>query len=692
MAYTVDHGGLAPDKDAAKLWVTPSADALRAAGPALLYALRLWASVCLALYVAFWLELDNSFWAGTSAAIVCQPQLGASLRKGWFRMIGTVIGAITIVVLTACFPQDRIAFLAGLALWVGICAFTATVLRNFASYSAALAGYTAAIVAADTLGATGGPSASVFMLAIWRASEIGIGIVCAGIVLAGTDLGGARRRLAASFADLAAGIADGFTRMLALAGPQLPETQSQRREFVRRVIALEPVVDQALGESSDIRYHSPTLQMAIRGLFVALAGWRGVATHLERLPEATSRQRAEAILLCIPPELRSAHEPSVPTRWTTEPAALRRVGQKAVRALLALHVDTPSMRLLADEAAKMLGGILRVLDGLALLVDDPDRTLPADRAFQLGTPDLLPAFINAVRAFLTIGAVALFWVATAWPNGASAIVFAAIVVLLLSPRGDLAYGGALAFALGTGAAVLCAATIKFAVLPALDTFPGFCAAIGLFFVPAGFALAQSRHPAAIAVFSAFAFNFVPLLAPTNPMSYDTAQFYNSALAIVVGCGVAPLAFRVLPPLSPARRTRRLLAFTLRDLRRLSLDRASITSDDWRRCIYSRLAALPDAARPIHRSRLMAALSVGSQILDLRRVGRQLGVSSQLQSALTAFAQGNGSAASTRLAALDDHLSSIADAHPPVLRARSQILALREALDEHPLFFDAGAFH
>src|SRR6478736_1872382 len=189
-------------------------NALTAAGPPLTFGVRLWASVCLALFVAFWLELDNPFWAGTSAAIVCQPQLGASLRKGWFRMIGTAVGATMIVVLTALFPQDRIGFLVLLAVWGGICAFAATVLRNFASYSAALAGYTAAIVAADTLGATGGLSPDVFMLAVWRASEICIGIVCAGVVLAGTDLGGARRRLAGSFAILAAEIAGGFARMV----------------------------------------------------------------------------------------------------------------------------------------------------------------------------------------------------------------------------------------------------------------------------------------------------------------------------------------------------------------------------------------------------------------------------------------------------------------------------------------------
>jgi uncharacterized membrane protein YccC len=87
------------------------AEVWRAVGPSLLFGLRFWASVSLALYVAYWLELDNPYWAGTSAAIVCQPQLGASLRKGWFRMIGTVIGAAISVVLVACFPQDRILFL-----------------------------------------------------------------------------------------------------------------------------------------------------------------------------------------------------------------------------------------------------------------------------------------------------------------------------------------------------------------------------------------------------------------------------------------------------------------------------------------------------------------------------------------------------------------------------------------------------
>src|SRR5712671_762459 len=238
-------------------------DAARAIGPPLLFGVRLWASVCLALYIAFWLELDNAYWAGTSA-IMCQPHLGASLRKGWFRMIGTIIGAVAIVVLTACFPQDRGPFLVGLALWGAGCALVATLLRNFAAYAAALAGYTAAIIASDQLGATGGPNGDAFMLAVFRASEICIGIVCAGIVLAATDFGRAPRQLAARFAALSAEIASRFGSTLALAASPSSDIQWSRGgligqggvggELNRQVIALDPVIDEAIGESSRLRY------------------------------------------------------------------------------------------------------------------------------------------------------------------------------------------------------------------------------------------------------------------------------------------------------------------------------------------------------------------------------------------------------------------------------------------------------
>jgi uncharacterized membrane protein YccC len=74
---------------------------LRVDTPAVLFGLRMWASVCIALWVAFALDLSEPSWAATTAALVCQPVLGASLRKSTFRMIGTVVGAVAIVVVIA---------------------------------------------------------------------------------------------------------------------------------------------------------------------------------------------------------------------------------------------------------------------------------------------------------------------------------------------------------------------------------------------------------------------------------------------------------------------------------------------------------------------------------------------------------------------------------------------------------------
>jgi uncharacterized membrane protein YccC len=294
MVDTVDKGALAPDRKAVSRWEAVLANAARTAGPPMLFGLRLWASVCLALYVAFWLQLDNASWAGTSAALVCQPLLGASLRKGWFRMIGTLVGAVAIVVLTACFPQNRAGFLIGSALWGAVCALVATLLGNFASYAAALAGYTAAIIAGDELGATGGVNGEAVTLAITRVNEIWIGIVCAGIVLAGSDFGAAPRRLAALLAGLSAQITSKFGSALTLAGSALSDMQPVRRELVRQVIALDPVIDQAIGESSRLHYHSRVLQTAMDGLFEGLAGWSAVMWRLARLPDDTARQECSS--------------------------------------------------------------------------------------------------------------------------------------------------------------------------------------------------------------------------------------------------------------------------------------------------------------------------------------------------------------------------------------------------------------
>ena len=243
----------------------------------------------------------------------------------------------------------------------------------------------------------------------------------------------------------------------------------------------------------------------------------------------------------------------------------------------------------------------------------------------------------------------------------------------------------MSFTIGIFLTAALAAISGFALLPAVTTFVAFSLAIGLVLVPAGAGMAQSWQTP---MFTAIAAFFCFLLAPTNQMSYDTQQFYNAAAAAIAGLGSAVLSFRLLPLLPPASRARRLLSSTLRDLRRLATGKIPQASDRWEGRLYSRLSVLPDSAAPLQRSQLLAALSVGCEIMRLRDICRRLDLGSGLDEALEALARGSSATAAAKLATLDDAL--MARPGTAILRARAGLLAISEALNEHAAYFDSVA--
>lgn len=304
--------------------------------------------------------------------------------------------------------------------------------------------------------------------------------------------------------------------------------------------------------------------------------------------------------------------------------------------------------------------------------------------------DPLPACVSAVRVFVTIAAIELFWIATAWPSGALAIAFAAIGIILLSPREDQAYVGAQTFMLGISLATILAGTVEFAVLPAVQSFAGFCFAIGVVLVPVGALAAQSwRGPVFASAANVF---FIPLLAPVNQMTYDTQQFYNNTLALFSGMGLVMLVLVLLPPLSPAVRARRLVALTLRDLRRLSAGRTLSRGGDWEGRAYHRLAALPEPVEPLQLARIVAAASVGTEIIRLRHIAPRLGLGVDTDAALAAVSEGDNMIAAERLARIDHRLAALPDDAKPGasirLRARGSIRVIQEALAQHASYFES----
>ena len=127
-------------------------------------------------------------------------------------------------------------------------------------------------------------------------------------------------------------------------------------------------------------------------------------------------------------------------------------------------------RLLADNAAFGMLGMARALNGLTGVIDPRDMIRVKGMA-RLHVADWMPAFINAVRVLFAVGAISLFWIVSAWPNGVAAITFCAVIVILLPPSGDAAYSAPILFLQGSALSAVLAALVVFGILPKATSFP-----------------------------------------------------------------------------------------------------------------------------------------------------------------------------------------------------------------------------
>ena len=643
----------------------------RSGASALLFGLRLAASVCLALLIAFWLQLDNSYWAGASAGIVAQPALGASLRKGRFRAIGTVIGGVAIVVLTAMFPQNHLALLGGLAVWGAGCGFLATILPNFGGYAAALAGYTTAIVFGDLLA----DPQNVFMLAVWRVTEIAIGILSAELVHALTDFGHARARLAQGLADAGQDIASGLMQTLRM-GQDPSELRTLRRTLIRRVIALDAIIDEAVGEPSQLRHRTAPLRAAQEGLFVALSAWRGIANHLRAMP----RQEANAIAAELLPRIARL----VSTSWSKDPQFARQMCREEGEIAGSLATTDVSSRLIQESTVRTLHALEGVADALVLAAGSVSRS-SSQQSTRSRVPDFLPPMLNGLRILVALLVAELFWVVTEWPDGPTLITFTAVSVILFSVRADTAFSSAVEFAFGCAGASIVAVILNQAVLPVIPSnFLALAVALSLVLVPLGVLAAGTWHKTA---FVGMVTNVMPILAIQNEPDYEATRVFNTGLAVAAGTALAAIAIGLLPPLPPARRIRRLLLLTLKDLRGLLIGRRRFTQQMWVSLVASRLRVLPVEASLEQEAQLVAALSAGEAAITLRGARPYASAGRTLNRAFADLAEANVAAARERFTRFSALEVREADVEPQqALQSAVQATLIADALDRHSHFF------
>jgi uncharacterized membrane protein YccC len=205
-------------------------------------------------------------------------------------------------------------------------------------------------------------------------------------------------------------------------------------------------------------------------------------------------------------------------------------------------------------------------------------------------------------------------------------------------------------------------------------------------VPFGFLIALPWRYSFL--FTAAAFNFVPMLSITNAMSIDATQFWNSTIAILAGIAFGVVAMLVIPPVPPAIRTERLLALTLADLRRVAKRPSPGRQDEWESRGVARLLAMPDQAEPVERAELAAAVAVGKEIVRLRHVAPRFAPSAMVDAALAALAEGRSRETIERLDDIDRAVAALPGARSRIpLRLRAGILVISGQLSEFASYFD-----
>jgi hypothetical protein len=149
--------------------------------------------------------------------------------------------------------------------------------------------------------------------------------------------------------------------------------------------------------------------------------------------------------------------------------------------------------------------------------------------------------------------------------------------------------------------------------------------------------------------------------------------------------------RLLSPLSPARRIRRLLALTLRDLRRLTARRTRFEQETWIGLVSQRLAVMPEQTSLEQEAQLLAGLSVGEASIKLLEARPHLPGSDALDRAFGCLAESN-------VAGARDWLAHFCAAQPGGassearrgMYAAVQATLIADALTRHAGFFASAA--
>ena len=514
------------------------------------YALRNGIAMCLALSFAYYINLDEPYWAMTSAAVVSFPTVGGVISKSLGRIAGSLLGAAAALIIAGLTLTDPWLFLFSISAWLGFCTWACAMFTNNAAYAFQLAGYTCAIIVFPVINLV--DANELWDLAQSRVCEVIVGILCGGLmmmILPSTSDGTA---LLTALKNMHARILEHASLLWQ------PETtdaiRTAHESMIGQILTMNLLRIQAFWSHYRFRRQNSLLNYLLHQQLRLTS----IISSLRRMllnwptPPANAREVIDTLLQAL-------------ARPDADPYSIARI-------IAPLRPTDPrdfrhrAFWLRLRYFVRLYLASSRWLQRLENATAITEFNVPKAPALSRRT-DYAEALLNGVRTFSALVCIGAWSISTQWSSGAAALTLAAICCVLYSvspsPFNSLTLLMRTLLLLS-----LFSFLVKFAIMVQVTDLWQFL--LFLFPLLTTMQLLKLQMPKFAGLWGQLIVFMGSFISVTDPPVYDYGSFLNDNLAKILGVGLAWVAFAVLKPGSDARKSRR----HIRALRRQFIDQLS----------------------------------------------------------------------------------------------------------------------
>lgn len=556
----------------------------KATAPQWRYAIRNALALTLALYVAFVLDLEQPYWALTSAAVVSFPTFGSVISKSLGRIFGSLLGAFATYHIVGHTLNDPWLFTFYMSMWMAICTYIASHYENNVSYAFSLAGYTAAIIGYSTVNTT--DTHLLFEITQARVCEVVVGILCSGVMMMilpstsdGVTLISTLRKMQSQLLEHFELLSHPESYHPDVHNEEMDDKIRQSHETViGKILSMNLLRVQAYWSHYQLRYQDSYLNHLLQQQLQMTSHISSLRRMLVNWPNPP--QNLSEVMLNIQQGLQAGT-----------------LDQYRLAQQLALIKPTKDDDFRHHAFWLRLNQFCKLYLRCANTLHQIENTSPGHQRSLGVVPkrsrvrrhtDNTEALYNGLRTFVCLTLCGWFWINSQWDMGAGAATLAAVSCLLnsTSPAPMVAITTMLRSVLWLCVGVF---VVKFGLLLQISTFAPFAVLLIIVVATMELKKLQSVRNAGLwGIMIVFMGTFISI---TNPPTYDFQSFVNTSISMAVGILFSAVAFHVFKPSSDRRRGLRIAKALRRDVLGQLSDRPGMDHFEFESLIYNRINRL-----------------------------------------------------------------------------------------------------